>query len=165
MDRGTIEGILANPISQQLMTGGGHLARLAYNALDGTPRVIPTAFRWVGFDFEMFTVPGSAKIAALRANPKLAMTIDTSTFPPHALLVRGSASAIDTLDGVPDGYLEASHNGVVADEQMPEFEAGVRALYDSMVRITITPEWVKLLDFETTAPSAVEKLAQKRQEV
>ena len=31
-----------------------------------------------------------------------------------------------------------------------------------MTAITITPEWAKLLDFETTAPSAVEKLARER---
>jgi hypothetical protein len=35
-------------------------------------------------------------------------------------------------------------------------------LYEQMVAITITPEWAKLLDFETTAPSAVEKLALAR---
>jgi hypothetical protein len=27
-----------------------------------------------------------------------------------------------------------------------------------MARITITPEWAKLIDFETTLPSAVEEL-------
>ena len=36
------------------------------------------------------------------------------------------------------------------------FDAQVRALYEQMTAITITPEWAKLLDFETTAPSAVE---------
>jgi hypothetical protein len=34
----------------------------------------------------------------------------------------------------------------------------VRALYDQMVRITIEPDWAKLLDFETTLPKAVEDL-------
>jgi hypothetical protein len=39
-----------------------------------------------------------------------------------------------------------------------DWEAGVRALYDRMVRITIEPDWAKLLDFETTLPKAVEDL-------
>jgi hypothetical protein len=32
----------------------------------------------------------------------------------------------------------------------------VRELYTQMVAVRITPTWAKLLDFETTAPSAVE---------
>ena len=31
-----------------------------------------------------------------------------------------------------------------------------------MVVITVTPDWARLLDFETTAPEAVEKLARER---
>jgi hypothetical protein len=31
-----------------------------------------------------------------------------------------------------------------------------------MTVVTITPEWAKLLDFETTAPSAVERLVRER---
>ncbi len=43
-------------------------------------------------------------------------------------------------------------------EQFEAWEAGVRALYSQMARITITPDWAKLLDFETTIPKAVEDL-------
>jgi hypothetical protein len=32
-----------------------------------------------------------------------------------------------------------------------------------MARIAITPEWAKLLDFETTIPSAVEELAMRHE--
>jgi hypothetical protein len=35
---------------------------------------------------------------------------------------------------------------------------GVKSLYKQMVRITITPTWAKVIDFETTLPSAVEEL-------
>lgn len=41
--------------------------------------------------------------------------------------------------------------------------AGVRALYDQMVLITVEPDWAKLLDFETTIPKAVEDLVLARQ--
>jgi hypothetical protein len=39
-------------------------------------------------------------------------------------------------------------------EQRVEWEAEVRSLYDGMVRIVVTPTWAKLIDFETTLPSA-----------
>lgn len=35
---------------------------------------------------------------------------------------------------------------------------GVRALYDTMVRIVVTPAWAKLIDFDETLPAAVEQL-------
>ena len=38
------------------------------------------------------------------------------------------------------------------------------ALYDGMVRIVVTPTWAKLIDFETTLPSAVEEPARQRDE-
>ena len=49
-------------------------------------------------------------------------------------------------------------------EQRVEWEAGVRSLYDGMVRIIVTPTWAKLIDFETTLPSAVEELVRQREE-
>jgi hypothetical protein len=33
-----------------------------------------------------------------------------------------------------------------------------------MVRIVVTPTWAKLIDFETTPPSAVEELIRQRDE-
>jgi hypothetical protein len=49
-------------------------------------------------------------------------------------------------------------------EQRVEWEAEVRSLYDGMVRIVVTPTWAKLIDFETTLPTAVEELARRRAE-
>jgi hypothetical protein len=47
-------------------------------------------------------------------------------------------------------------------EQRAEWENEVRSLYDGMVRIVVTPTWAKLIDFETTLPSAVEELLRQR---
>jgi len=33
-----------------------------------------------------------------------------------------------------------------------------------MVRIVVTPTWAKLIDFETTLPSAIEELVRRRAE-
>ena len=49
-------------------------------------------------------------------------------------------------------------------EQRVVWEAEVRSLYDSMVRIVVTPTWAKLIDFETTLPTQVEELVQQRAE-
>lgn len=160
MDSQTVADVMSAPISQELL-GSGIPARFAYVGVDGDPRVIPIAFVWDGLRFLMFTVPKSAKVRALRQNPRVAITIDTQSFPPRVLLVRGAAS-LELVDGVPDEYVAASRK-VLEPDQFADWESGVRALYDQMVRITIEPDWAKLLDFETTIPKAVEDLVRARQ--
>ena len=147
--------VLGRPLSLELL-GSSIPARFAYTGLDGDPRVIPIGFLWTGEQVKLYTVPTSAKVKALEAHPRVAITIDTQAFPPNVLLIRGKAT-LELVDGVPDDYVEASRR-LVGDEQMPAWEAGVRALYQQMVVITVTPDWAKLLDFETTLPKAVEDL-------
>jgi hypothetical protein len=147
--------VLAKPLSEELLASQIP-ARLAYTGVDGDPRAIPIGFLWTGSELKLYTVPTSAKVRALERHPRVAITIDTEAFPPHVLLIRGSAT-LELVDGVPDGYVEAARK-VVPAEQMPGWEAGVRQLYRQMVTITVTPDWAKLLDFETTLPKAVEEL-------
>ena len=154
-----IAEILAKPYAQQLLNGP-EPARMAYNGLDGDPRVVPIGFWTEGARVLMATVPKSAKVAALQSDPKVALTIDQGSFPPKALLMRGTAE-VELVDGIPDGYLTAGRK-VMNDEQYPGWVAGVRGLYDEMVVITITPTWAKLLDFETTLPKAVEDLIKEK---
>jgi hypothetical protein len=159
MTKDEIAAILAKPYAQQLLNGP-EPARFAYDGLDGDPRVIPIGFWVEGERILMATVPKSAKVAALRRNPKVALTIDTGAFPPKALLIRGTAD-VEVVQGVPEGYLHAGHK-VMTDEQYPDWEAGVKGLYTEMALITVTPTWAKLLDFETTIPKAVEDLIKER---
>jgi nitroimidazol reductase NimA-like FMN-containing flavoprotein (pyridoxamine 5'-phosphate oxidase superfamily) len=49
--------------------------RLAYTGLDGSPRAIPIGFHWDGTRFVIGTATNSPKMQALRANPKVALTI------------------------------------------------------------------------------------------
>ena len=154
-----IAEILAKPYAQQLLNGP-EPARMAYIGLDGAPRVIPIGFWTDGARVVMATVPKSAKVAALRKNPKVALTIDQAAFPPKVLLIRGTAE-VELVEGIPDGYLTAGRKVMTAD-QYPEWVAGVQGLYDEMVVITITPTWAKLLDFETTIPKAVEDLIKEK---
>ena len=159
MTKEEIAEILAKPYAQQLLNGP-EPARMAYDGLDGDPRVIPIGFWTEGDRVVMASVPKSAKVAALRTNPKVALTIDQGAFPPKALLIRGTAE-VELVDGIPDGYLIAGRK-VMADGQYPDWVVAVRGLYDEMVVITITPTWAKLLDFETTIPQAVEDLIEQR---
>jgi hypothetical protein len=151
--------VMAKPIARQLLQDEP-LLRLSYTALDGGPRVIPLGYLWDGDSFRIWTIPHSAKVAALRADPRVAITIDILGPPPRVLLVRGRAE-LSTVDGVPDGYLAASHRTLPA-EAWADFDSQVRQLYERMVAISISPDWAKLLDFETTAPSAVERLVRER---
>src|SRR5919112_641375 len=89
--------------------------------------------------------------------------IATEVHPPKILLVRGRAE-LDLVEGIPDEYLEMSGTYQMTPDQRVEWEAEVRSLYDGMVRIVVTPTWAKLIDFETTLPSAVEELVQQRAE-
>ncbi len=155
MQREDVSRVLSDPLAQELMRSSIP-ARLAYVGPDGFPRAIPIGFHWNGTEFVLSTVPHAPKVSALKANPKVALTVDTNTFPPHVLLVRGTA-AIDIVDGVPPEYLEASKKAI-APEKWDAFEQQVRALYKQMARIKITPLWAKLLDFETRFPTPIEQL-------
>lgn len=162
--RGTpddVAAVLQKPLSQEMLDRD--IARLAYVAKDGTPRVVPIGFTWNGAEVVMCTSTNAPKLASLRRNPTVALTIDTEVHPPNILLIRGEA-VLDEVEGIPEEYLQMNGIYEMTPEQRVEWEAGVRALYDSMVRIVVTPTWAKLIDFEETLPSAVEELVRRQEE-
>ncbi len=151
--------VLELPISRQLLRDEP-IMHLSDTGRDGAPRVIPIGYLWDGTRFLMWTIPGAPKVGALQADGRVAITIDVPGPPPRVLLVRGRA-VLETVDGVPDGYLAASRRAIPR-EAWEDFETQVRGMYKQMVAVTITPEWARLLDFETTAPVAVEKLMREQ---
>jgi Pyridoxamine 5'-phosphate oxidase len=161
MDPNAITEVLNRPISRELL--GRALTRLAYVAKDGTPRSVPMGFTWNGSEIVMCTVKNAPKLPALRSNPAVALTIDTEAHPPKILLIRGQA-VLDVVDGIPDEYLKGNGAYEMTPEQRAVWEAEVRSLYDGMVRIVVTPTWAKLIDFETTLPSAIAELVRQREE-
>lgn len=161
MEPNEIMEVLNRPMSRELLARD--LTRLAYVAKDGTPRVVPIAFVWNGSEVVMCTTKNAPKLPALRHNPAVALTIDTEVHPPKILLIRGRAE-LDVVEGIPDEYLQANGASTMTPEQRVEWEANVRSLYDGMVRVVVTPTWAKLIDFETTLPSAVEELVRRREE-
>jgi Pyridoxamine 5'-phosphate oxidase len=157
-----ITEVLNKPISQELLARD--ITRLAYVGHDGTPRNVPIAFVWNGAEIVMCTTKNAPKLGPLRKNPAVALTIDTEVHPPQILLIRGEVE-LDYVDGIPDEYLQANSTYEMTPEQRVVWEREVRSLYvDGMVRVVVTPTWAKLIDFETTLPSAVEELVRQRAE-
>ena len=158
MDKQSASAILAKPLAQELLRKS--VAHMAYVGRDGYPRAIPIGFLWKDGKFVVCTAEKAPKVRSLHANPRVGLTIDTTTQPPQILHVRGTAS-VEIVDGIPDEYLEASHKYLPPD-QWDGFEKEVRGLYPRMARISITPEWAKLIDFESTLPQAIEELLAQR---
>jgi hypothetical protein len=107
-------------------------------------------FHWTGEEIVFATFAGAHKIAALRARPDVAITIDTAAAPPEVLLLRGRAEVTD-VDGIVPEYAlaqiryqgEEAGRAAVAAVDGP----GVR-----MARIAVRPTWVGVLDFTTRFP-------------
>src|SRR3954453_5834953 len=143
--------LLEDPVAQELL-GSKELARLAYSWLDGTPRVVPIWFHWTGEALTFGTPPKAPKLRALEQQPRVAVTIDAGAgWPYHALLIRGDATA-EMLDDVSDEYAAAAHR-YFGDEQGAAWVEQLSG--QPMARITVTPSWVGVLDFETRFPSAL----------
>ena len=155
MDKESVSKVLADRVSQELLNSTIP-ARLAYIGLDGLPRAIPIGFWWDGERIGLATTPNAPKVEALRANQNVALTIDTETFPPHILLVRGTAS-VEIVDGVVQEWLEKAKSAMDPAGHA-DFEKNTRSLYKQMARIMITPRWAKMMDFERTLPQAVAEL-------
>jgi hypothetical protein len=154
--------LIAGDTAQRLLASR-ELARLAYTAADGTPRVFPMLFHWTGDEIVFGTFAGARKIAALRARPDVAITIDTPSAPPEVLLLRGRAEVTD-VDGIVPEYAlaqvryqgEEAGRAAVAEVDRP----GVR-----MARIAVRPTWVGVLDFSTRFPGggSADEFAQRGQ--
>ncbi|GHF81222.1 hypothetical protein FHX82_003202 [Amycolatopsis bartoniae] len=154
-------GLLDTDLAQKLL-GSTELARLAYVAHDGTPRVFPMLFHWNGEEIVFATFTGTAKLKALTARPDVAVTIDRAGPPPEVLLLRGRAEVIE-VDGLAPEYRWAQerYNGPEALKAVDELEAtGAR-----MARIVVRPTWVGTFDFVTRFPGGgtAEDFAQRGQ--
>src|SRR5271157_6320832 len=149
--QGSLE-LLKLPASEELLRSAIP-ARLAYVWTDGTPRVIPIWFHWNEREFVLATPPKAPKLKALKKNPKVALTIDDNTFPHKVLLVRGTAR-LENVKGIVPEYAVAAER-YFGSEQGKGWVKQMGSMIQEMVRITIKPEWVGLLDFQARFPSAL----------
>lgn len=150
---GSLE-LLNDPVAQNLLKST-KMAQLAYVWSDGTPRVVPIWFHWNGKELVLGTPPGAPKMKALQSGSPVAITIeDSSAWPYKVLYLRGTAQ-VEMLDGIiPEYAWCATH--YFGEEAGKAWMAQVSQLTYKMARISITPTWVSLSDFETRFPSAIE---------
>jgi hypothetical protein len=144
--------LLEDPISQQLLNDQT-IMRFAYSWVDGTPRVVPHWFHWDGQHIVLASPAESPKVRALQNNGTVALTIDTTEFPPRVVLIRGTAE-VSVVDGPPDEFAQTSRRYFGA-EQGVAWVQQARALTADWARISVTPTWVSVLDYETRYPSAL----------
>ncbi len=146
--------LLAHPVAQELLQSR-HPARLAYVAPDGTPRVVPILFHWTGEEVVVTSWPDDPKVAALRARPRVALTIDSAGPPVRVLSLRGMAT-VTIVAGMPEECLAMFSRYHGPDEGRTWVER-MGHMSDQIARIAIRPDWVEVLDFETRFPSGMAK--------
>src|SRR4051812_12021600 len=130
--------LLQHPVAQELLVSNIP-ARIAYIAGDDTPRVVPVWFHWDGRDIVIGTPTNAPKVKALRARPRVAITIDSNSFPNKVLLIRGTVR-MSTVQGVAAEYIKAGDRYLGAEANRA-WVAQLSGMLAEMVRIAITPEW------------------------
>jgi hypothetical protein len=145
--------LIDDPVAQEMLNSAIP-ARLAYVWRDGTPRVIPIWFYWTGKEIVLCSPPTAPKIKALGLESKVAITIDSEAWPAKVLTIRGTARS-KIVDGEMSEYaaLTKKYLGDGADDWRKQY-AG---MFPRVVRISVTPEWVGILDVAGNRfPSAIE---------
>lgn len=144
--------LLNEPMVQKLLHST-EMAQLAYVWSDGTARVVPIWFYWTGQEI-VFASPVEAPKVHVLDGQKVAITINTTTWPYQVLLVRGTAR-ITVMDGIVPEYAMSAERYFGVDGGKAWLNQ-MGALVTQMARIAVTPEWVGMLDFQTRFPQAVE---------
>ena len=144
--------LLDHPVARHLLQATIPV-RLAYLALDGTPRVVPAQFHWTGEEIVVHSWPDDPKVAALRAQPTVALTLDTTEPPYRVLQIRGVAS-VTLVDGASPEMVAASIRYMGPEAGQAWVEQATR-ISPEQARIAIRPTWVDVLDFETRLPAGM----------
>jgi PPOX class probable F420-dependent enzyme len=155
MDATTVQRLLAeDPIARELLSARMP-ARFAYVGLDGAPRVVPMTFSYRDGAIVFCTPPSTAKVRALRANPRVAITIDTDSPPYHVLQLRGEAE-VEDVPGVPPEVEETAsrYNGAEFGKAWAE---QIGRMFQSTAVIRVRPDWAELLDFERRFPAEISR--------
>lgn len=140
-----------DPVVSRLL-GGPNLARLAYIGLDGRPRVVPIWFLPADNEIIMITGPKAEKARSLRANPHVALTIDSAQPPYNVLLVNGEAT-LEEVEGMAPEYrpIVERYLGAAADAYLARLLPRVKR----QVRIRVRPDSCRVFDFVQRYPKSL----------
>lgn len=93
------------------------------------------------------------RLRSLRANPHVTVMIDTETFPPEVLPLRGPVE-ITEVDGVPPEYAAAARR-YLGEEAAGEYLEQIDRPGTRMARVELRPKWVGVHDFQSRLQSAL----------
>lgn len=148
--------LLQDPVAQELLTGQ-YPAHLSYVWKDGTPRVIPIGFHWNGKELVVAGTDAAPRNQVIDGQ-KVTLVIDTYTFPFKVLTIRGTAR-LERVAQPPPEYAMACES-LMGKEVAAAWFGMLGPLLPKIkyfAKICITPEWVRITDFQTRFPSPVEK--------
>lgn len=141
---------LDDPVARDLLESK-HLAHLAYVWSDGTPRVVPVWIEWTGEEIVLAGFADGPRMEVLRDGTRVALEVDDDAYPGKLLLIRGPIRA-QIVDGIVPEFAAAAER-YMGKEAGQGFIEQATPLMRQMARIAITPEWVKIFDFEHRFPS------------
>ena len=133
------------------------ITRLAYTWRDGTPRVVPMWIAWNGQEILMGAPPNSPKMRVLADRPAVALSIDTDTWPYRVLTVRGTVNLqVVSMASLGEAFPEypAMARHYLGEAGAEQFLPAARQTFSQWTRISLRPEHVRCLNFETVFPSA-----------
>jgi hypothetical protein len=145
--------LLNDPVAQKLLQSTNP-ANLAYVWKDGTPRTVPIWFHWNGKELVFGSSPTMPKSKVMN-NAKVAVTIHDTNFPYKVLIIRGTAH-IEVVSGVVPEYALAARR-YFGEEGGKAWIANMEPITTEQARITVTPEWVGVQDFEKRFPNELER--------
>lgn len=160
-EQGSVE-LLQDPIAQELLCGP-YPAHLAYVWKDGTARVVPIGFHWNGKEIVMAGADTAPKNEVVNGQ-KVTLVIDTYTFPFKVLTIRGTAR-LEQVAEAPIEYVEGNTK-LMGEEAMGKWLEGLGPLMPAIKyfgKITVTPEWVRITDFQTRMPEEIERVIRRAQ--
>lgn len=128
---------------QERLLDLGLLARLAFSAADGSPRVVPIWYLREAGELLMTTGAASFKARRLRSDPRAAVEVSTPDRPYRALAASGTV-LIEALDGAPK--IEVRRRIALRYVSEPDAEAYARQPYQ-VVLVRFRPDRVSYLDF------------------
>ena len=145
--------LLNDPMAQELLRSTIP-ARLAYTWPRHTAGV-PIWFHWTGDEIMMVSPHDAPKVQALQANPSVAITIDSESWPHKVLLLRGPAR-VELVDGIAAEY-EAAARRYFGEEQGVAWTEQVSRCSRARPASLLDRTGSAIFDFQTRFPEAMAK--------
>lgn len=85
-----------SPESRDAFLRQPRIAKLATLNLDGSPNIVPVWFEWDGAEAHIFTLDRSAKMARIRNDPRVALSVEEPFGAPEAWVTIEGAVSVES---------------------------------------------------------------------